>query len=248
MIDIRRAASTASNDAGWLQSWHHFSFGSYFEESNRFFGPLCVFNHDIIAGGRGFGAHPHREMEIVSVVLRGELKHEDSAGNTALTTFGGIQRMTAGTGIIHSETNPGEEPVELLQIWFMPEQARLAPDYETTHYDTNALRGRWLPVVKREGGPNIAAIHQDAAIYLTQLEPGQVVSYEAQSERLHYLFIVRGSAELTINRASHTLSEGDAVRLTDETAIRLSAIGEHPLLALLIDMTPNPVREGGDQA
>lgn len=248
MIDIRRAATTASNDAGWLQSRHHFSFGSFYDESNRFFGPLCVFNHDIIAGGRGFGAHPHREMEIVSVVLRGELKHEDSAGNTALTTFGGIQRMTAGTGIIHSEVNPSEEPVELLQIWFMPEQARLAPDYETTHYDINALRGRWLPVVRREGGPNIAAIHQDATIYLTQLEPGQVVTHEAAAQRLHYLFIARGSAELTINGVSNTLSEGDAVRLTDETGIRLSAIGEHPLLALLIDMTTHPVREGGEQA
>jgi redox-sensitive bicupin YhaK (pirin superfamily) len=246
MIDIRRVAEAASNDAGWLQSRHHFSFGSYYDESNRFFGPLCVFNHDIIAGGRGFGAHPHREMEIVSVVLRGELKHEDSAGNTALTTFGGIQRMTAGTGIIHSEVNPGEEPVELLQIWFIPEQARLTPDYETTHYDTNALRGRWLSVVNREGGPNIAAIHQDIAINLTQLEPGQVISYESQSERLHYLYIARGSAELTINGVSNTLSEGDTVRMTNETAIRLSAIGEHPLLGLLIDMTPQPVREGGE--
>ncbi|EFM10551.1 Pirin domain protein [Paenibacillus curdlanolyticus YK9] len=241
MIDIRRAASIYSQDAGWLESRHHFSFGSYYEEENRFFGPLCVFNHDIIAGKRGFGAHPHREMEIVSVVLRGELQHEDSSGHKAVTTFGGIQRMSAGTGIIHSEVNPSEEPVELMQIWFVPADSRLAPSYETSHYDPEAMYGGWLPVVTPAGGAHEAAIHQDVTLYLTKLHAGTASVFEAEAGRLQYLYLMDGTAKLN---GEHELQQGDTVRFTSETAVRLEA-GE-PVFALLIDMTPEA--KGGDRA
>ncbi|WP_127533578.1 pirin family protein [Paenibacillus kobensis] len=252
MIDIRRADTIYAQDAGWLNSRHHFSFSSYYDESNRFFGPLCVFNHDIIEGGRGFGAHPHREMEIVSVVLRGELQHEDSTGHKAVTTFGGIQRMSAGTGIIHSEVNPGAEPVELMQIWFAPAETRLAPSYETSHYDVEQLPGKWLPVVTPEGGAGTAAIHQNVTIYLTKIEPGTELGFDSKDGRLQYLYVIEGSAALKSPEGGteDKLEQGDTVRMTGETGFRLSvSAAEQQAFVLLIDLpayTP-PGLEGGEK-
>ncbi|GFN33093.1 pirin family protein [Paenibacillus xylaniclasticus] len=240
MIDIRRADAIYAQDAGWLRSRHHFSFSNYYDENNRFFGPLCVFNHDIIEGGRGFGAHPHREMEIVTVVLRGELQHEDSTGHKAVTTFGGIQRMSAGTGIIHSEVNPGAEPVELLQIWFAPEQSRLAPSYETSHYDIAQLPGKWLPIVTPTGAHGTAFIHQNIMMYLTKVEPGTELGFESADGRLQYLYLIEGAASLTtMGEETDRLMQGDTVRMTGVTGFKLAVQAEgEQAFALLIDMPP----------
>ena len=136
MIQVYPAQSRYHADYGWLKTYHSFSFGDYYDPNNIQFGPMRVLNDDFVAPLRGFGAHPHQEMEIVSIVLKGHLKHEDSTGHTATTTFGGVQRMSAGTGIVHSETNPSPtEEVNFLQLWFLPEVRGLTPSYERTTFN-----------------------------------------------------------------------------------------------------------------
>ncbi|MBB3108720.1 hypothetical protein FHS18_000748 [Paenibacillus phyllosphaerae] len=220
MINLYPASSRFAGDRGWLKSQLSFSFGDYYDENNTSFGPLRVFNNDIIQGGFGFGAHPHREMEIVSVVLSGHLKHEDSTGESAVTTWGGVQRMSAGTGLIHSEVNPTEEDCEILQIWFTPNESKLTPSYETTTYDTNALKGQLLPIVSQQSGPNVAYIHQDLTIYLSELEAGRELTFEQPAGRRIYLFVIEG--QLTLN-GSDTLGWRDSARITDVTQLNLQA-------------------------
>jgi len=231
MIQIHPADSRYSSDHGWLQSNFSFSFGDYYDPDNTEFGPLCVFNDDVVAGHRGFGAHPHREMEIVSIVLRGQLQHEDSTGHKAVTGFGGIQRMTAGTGIIHSEVNPGDEEVELLQIWFTPNQRQLEPSYETTSYDPALMKNRLLPIVSDASGPHIAHIHQNLTMYLSELDPGQSITFQQKPDRRTYIFVIEGS--LSINKSNH-LNRRDAVRITHETDLSLNT--EQGATLLLIDL------------
>ncbi|AFH61819.1 pirin family protein [Paenibacillus caseinilyticus] len=211
MISIYPAASRYSADHGWLQSNFSFSFGDYYDPDNTGFGPLRVFNDDTIQGGRGFGAHPHREMEIVSVVLQGQLKHEDSTGHSAVTTFGEVQRMSAGTGIIHSEMNPSEEPVTLLQLWFTPDTKGLEPSYETSRYEVSAMKNALLPVVSNRSGEGIAHIHQDMTIYLSELEGGRELLFEQPEGRRIFVFVMEGG--LTLN-GEQALSRRDAARIT----------------------------------
>ncbi|WP_282941612.1 pirin family protein [Paenibacillus sp. RC67] len=231
MIQIHTAASRYSSDHGWLQSNFSFSFGDYYDPENTEFGPLCVFNDDVVAGHRGFGAHPHREMEIVSIVLRGQLQHEDSTGHKAVTGFGGIQRMTAGTGIIHSEVNPGDEAVELLQIWFTPNERQLQPSYETTSYYPAQMKNRLLPIVSDASGPNIAHIHQNLTMYLSEMDAGQSVSFQQEPGRRMYVFVIEGS--LVLN-GSYQLNRRDAARITDVTDLELHT--EQGATLLLIDL------------
>ncbi|MFC4779578.1 pirin family protein [Paenibacillus sp. GCM10023252] len=241
MLEIRKNETRYHKQLDWLESYHSMSFGDYYDQDNRFFGPLCVFNEDVIAGGRGFGAHPHREMEIITIVLSGQLKHEDSTGQTAVTTFGGVQRMSAGTGIIHSEVNPTEDPAHILQIWITPQTKRLEPSYETSYYDTERLRGNWLPVVSGQSqGEGIAHIHQDTTLYMSELGAGQGLMYESAGGRLQYLFVIHGEASLTIDGTEHLLARGDTVRLREEKALEVRGMNSGALM-LLIDLP----REGG---
>jgi len=231
MINIYPAQSRYSADHGWLQSNFSFSFGDYYDPDNTEFGPLCVFNDDTIAGHRGFGAHPHREMEIVSIVLRGQLKHEDSTGHSAVTGYGGVQRMSAGTGIIHSEVNPADEEVELLQIWFKPNHRQLPPSYETSHYNPEQMVNQLLPVVSHESGPGVAHIHQDMTIYLSKLEAGRSLTFTQPEGRRIYVFVIEGDLALNGNAQ---LQKRDAARITDTTTLELSS-GQGAAL-LLIDL------------
>ena len=139
MIQVIPATSRYSVKNDWLESNLSFSFGEYYDESNIQFGPLRVFNDDTVQGGKGFGIHPHREMEIVSIVLKGQLKHEDSLGNSGVLQFGNIQLMSAGTGLLHSEVNPSKEESNFLQLWFFPNQKQLTPSYEDLQYDADAM-------------------------------------------------------------------------------------------------------------
>ncbi|AJY75650.1 pirin family protein [Paenibacillus beijingensis] len=243
-MDIIRSEERFHRDVGWVESYSSFSFADYYEESNRSFGPLCVFNEDRIAGGRGFGAHPHREMEIVTVALGGRLKHEDSSGHTAVTTFGGVQRMSAGTGIVHSEMNPDEtEESHLLQIWFHPETRKLPASYETTTFDIHKLRNNLLPVVSRNSGPGVAHIHQDATLYLSDLEEGAALVHRQEPGRLMYLFVIQG--ELTLPQEGYTLAAGDTARIRSRTELVLGG-GSGGARLLLIDMTA--AAAGGERA
>lgn len=230
MIRIYPAASRYSADHGWLKSNFSFSFGDYYDPENMNFGVLRVLNDDTIAGERGFGAHPHREMEIVTIVLKGQLQHEDSTGHKAVTTFGQVQRMSAGTGIIHSEVNPSSEEVQLLQLWFMPAERGLTPSYETTDYDLTKLRHQLLPVVSNASGPHISHIHQDMTIYLSELE-NETIDFQQKEGRRTFLFVIEGS--LTLN-GDNKLDRRDSARIEDVTNLSLQAEGQ--TLFMLIDL------------
>jgi redox-sensitive bicupin YhaK (pirin superfamily) len=222
MIKVYPAESRYHADYGWLKTYHSFSFGDYYDPNNVQFGPLRVLNDDFVAPLRGFGAHPHREMEIVSIVLKGYLKHEDSAGHTATTTFGGVQRMSAGTGIIHSEVNPSAtEEVNFLQIWFLPEVNGLTPSYERTTFDVEKMKNALLPIVaKHPSSPEIAHIHQDLTIYLSDLEAGKELTFTQPEGRRIFLFVIEG--ELTLNGET-TLHKRDSARITETPVLDIAS-------------------------
>ncbi|OQP17229.1 MULTISPECIES: pirin family protein [Geobacillus] len=221
MIRIDRASSRYHADYGWLKTYHSFSFGEYYDPNNIQFGPLRVLNDDFVAPLAGFGAHPHREMEIVSIVLKGYLQHEDSTGHKAVTTFGGVQRMSAGTGIVHSEVNPSAtEEVNFLQLWFLPEQYGLPPSYERTEFPVDKMKNALLPIVtKHPSSPGIAHIHQDLTIYLSDLEAGHELTFTQPEGRNIFVFVIEG--DLTLNGEAH-LERRDAARITDTPALRLA--------------------------
>jgi hypothetical protein len=221
MINVIPSDSRSSFDRGWLRGNHSFSFGEYQDPENTAFGPMRVANDDVIAPGRGFGAHPHSDMEIVSIVLNGKLRHEDNLGNVAVTSFGGIQRMSAGSGMIHTEHNASDsEEVRILQLWFMPHTKGLEPSYETTSFDPDVLVGALVPVVSPEGGARIASIHQDMTIYLGRLAAGKALTYEQAEDRRMYIFAIEG--KLSLN-GEYQLNEGDTARVEQTTSMNLDA-------------------------
>ncbi|GAB2701099.1 pirin family protein [Paenibacillus thermoaerophilus] len=220
MINVYPASSRYTADHGWLRSSFSFSFAEYYDPDNVQFGPLRVFNDDIVQGRRGFGAHPHREMEIVSVVLRGRLKHEDSTGKTAVTSWGEVQRMSAGTGIVHSEVNPGDEEVNFLQLWFTPAVRGLEPSYEATRYDTAKLRNALLPVVSHQSGEGVAHIHQDLTIYLSELDAGRELTFTQPEGRRIYVFVIEG--ELALNGEAR-LGRRDAARIEQTPELKIAS-------------------------
>ncbi|GMB08151.1 pirin family protein [Thermolongibacillus altinsuensis] len=221
MIRVYPADSRYQSNHGWLQSHFSFSFAEYFDPENIQFGPLRVFNDDIVAPRRGFGAHPHQEMEIISVVLKGQLEHRDSIGNHGIISFGEVQRMTAGTGIVHSEMNPSPtEEVNFLQLWFLPEKYGLTPSYEQIQYDVTKMKNNLLPVVSKEkAGEQVAYIHQDLTMYLSDLEKDHTLTFEQKEGRRIYVFVIEG--ELTLNHDT-TLHRRDAARITDVTKLHIS--------------------------
>jgi len=231
MIAVHPAESRFKADHGWLTSYHSFSFADYYDPENMQFGPLRVLNDDFVAGHRGFASHPHREMEIVSIVLEGKLKHQDSTGETAVTGFGEVQRMSAGTGVRHSEMNPADRPVNLLQLWFLPDTSGLAPSYEARPYDVSKLDNALLPVVSKTPGLGSVSIHQDLTIYLSRLEAGKELHFAQAAGRRIYLFAVEGA--LALNGATEVKRRDDArITETPELAIRADADS----LFMLIDL------------
>ena len=233
MIQVYPAQSRYYADYGWLKTYHSFSFGDYYDPNNIHFGPLRVLNDDFVAPLRGFGAHPHQEMEIVSIVLKGYLKHEDSTGHTATTTFGGVQRMSAGTGIIHSEMNPSPtEEVNFLQLWFLPEVHGLAPSYERTTFDVAKMKNALLPIVtKNPSSSEIAHIHQDLTIYLSDLDAGRELTFTQPEGRRIFFFVIEG--DVTLNGET-TLHKRDSARITVTPTLRIAS--ENGARFMLIDL------------
>ncbi|MFC3883897.1 pirin family protein [Bacillus songklensis] len=232
MIQVYREQDRFKANHGWLQSAFSFSFAEYFDPNNLNFGPMRVLNDDIVAPLRGFGAHPHKEMEIVSIVLSGYLKHEDSTGHSAVTTFGGVQRMSAGTGVIHSEVNPSkEEEVNFLQMWFLPEKNGLAPSYEQTNFDIEKLKNHLLPVVSRNSGEDVAHINQDLTIYLSDFDENHELTFKQENERRIFIFVIEGEIELN---GEETLYKRDSARITATQSLRIKA-NEHTRF-MLIDL------------
>ncbi|CAG7644466.1 Quercetin 2,3-dioxygenase [Paenibacillus solanacearum] len=222
MIQVYPASSRVSIDLGWLKGARSFSFGEPFDPENTSFGVMRVCNDDEVAPGRGFGPHPHSDMEIVSVVLGGQIKHEDNLGNTEVTSYGQVQRMSAGTGVIHAEYNASDtEALRLLQLWFMPRERGLPPSYETADYDPAQLINALLPVVTPNGEGRTAIIHQDMTLYLSRTEQGKSISFRQEAGRRIFLFVIEG--QVVLNEAE-TLAARDTARIADtpELAIRAS--------------------------
>lgn len=234
MIQIRKANERGHAEHGWLESWHSFSFAEYHDPARMGFSVLRVINEDIVAPGTGFGMHPHRDMEIVTYVLSGALQHKDSLGTGAVISAGEVQRMSAGTGIRHSEFNASEtEPVHLLQIWILPERAGIAPGYEQKLIPDGEKHGRWKAIATRDGREGSLTIHQDAALYAAILEDGERIQFRPEPGRVQYLQVARG--ELSMN--GEFLSAGDAVAVTDEKELLLAAWGGGEVL--LFDLPAN---------
>jgi len=207
----------------WLSAYWHFSFDYYRDPANISFGPLRVFNNDTIAPGGGFPLHPHREMEIVTYVIKGRLEHRDTMGNSGVIRPGEIQRMSAGTGLRHSEFNPSDtEPTEIVQLWLFPAIPQLTPSWEQKSYSSQEHQGHLLPIAVLAGSANKPAqaveVHQDATIYTSQLAAGQSVTYTLAPTRRAYIFVIGG--QISVNGQS--LNKGDQARITDVSELRLA--------------------------
>jgi redox-sensitive bicupin YhaK (pirin superfamily) len=227
MITTRPAEQRGHADHGWLDSQHTFSFADYYDPANMGFRALRVINEDRVSAGRGFGTHSHRDMEIVTLVLEGELAHRDSLGHGSVIRPGELQRMTAGTGIAHSEFNPSTtEPVHLYQIWLHPERKGLEPSYEQKAFAAEETRGRWRLVASRDGRDGALTIHQDAEVLLGSLEGDEPLTHALRPARHAWLQVLRGAVDLN----GHRLEAGDGAALSDEPALSLKAAGPSGLL------------------
>ncbi|MCG7408656.1 pirin family protein [Paenibacillus sp. ACRRX] len=221
-MDIHRAEDRYTADHGWLRSNFNFSFADYADADNLHFSSLRVLNDDYISPGTGFDLHPHHNMEIVTIVLEGQLEHQDSTGNKEFILPGQVQRMSAGTGIYHSEHNASEEKkLHLLQLWFFPELKDAVPSYETFTYGLDHLRGQLLPVVSNKSGElNTAHIHQDMTLYLSKPEAGQTICFRQQAARSTYIFVIEG--HLKLHDGTLLYSRDDA-RIINTNEIRITA-------------------------
>src|SRR5579862_3293982 len=219
MNQIRRSNERGYADHGWLKSFHSFSFANYFDPEHVEFGPLRVINEDRVAPGQGFGTHGHRDMEIISYVLSGELAHRDSLGNGSTIRPGDVQRMSAGTGVRHSEFNPSaSEPVHFLQIWIQPDQRGIAPSYEQKHFDAADRSGRLRLIVSKDGADGSLQMHQDARLYAGLLDGADRASLEITRGRRIYVHVARGA----VNADGTRLEAGDALLLSDVNRLELS--------------------------
>jgi redox-sensitive bicupin YhaK (pirin superfamily) len=220
MIQIRKAAERGHFDHGWLDTYHTFSFADYYDPRHTSFRALRVINEDRVAPGAGFGMHPHRDMEIVTYVLDGALEHKDSMGNGSVIRAGQLQRMSAGTGVRHSEFNPSDtESVHLYQIWLLPQRKGLEPSYEELRVPDEEKQGRFRLVASPDGAAGGLTIHQDARLYLARLQGGETAAHALGSGRAAWLQVLRGS----VNVLGNSQSAGDGVAVTDESAVSVQA-------------------------
>jgi quercetin 2,3-dioxygenase len=227
MITLRPAAERGQTIADWLDSRHTFSFGEYHDRQWHAFRSLRVINDDRITAGGGFGMHPHRDMEIITCLYSGALEHRDSLGNGSIIRPGDVQRMTAGTGITHSEFNPSPtEAARLLQIWLFPESRSLPPGYEQKRFEPHEKRGRLRLVASRTGRDGSVTIRQDADLHASVLEPGETVAHRFQSGRYGWLQVASGSVRLN----DVILNSGDGAAISDVSHVELTGIEAGELL------------------
>lgn len=231
MIQIRKAAERGHADHGWLNTYHTFSFASYSDPQQMGFRALRVINEDWVQPAEGFGTHPHRDMEIVTYVLEGALEHRDSMGNGEILRAGEFQRMSAGSGITHSEFNPSEhEPVHLYQIWLRTERPGIEPSYEQKRFPDAELRNRLRLVASRDAADGSLVIYQDARVYLARLDAGVEISFPVEPNRHAWLQVLRGDVEL--NGQPLATSDGAAVSLESLLTIRATSAAEIMLFDL----------------
>ena len=231
MIVLRKASERGYAHHGWLESWHSFSFADYRDPVHVHFGPLRVINEDIVQPGTGFGTHGHRDMEILTYVLSGRLRHRDSMGHGEDICYGEVQVMSAGTGVQHSEVNPSlDEAVHLLQIWILPDCHGLTPGYQQKSFALEEKLARWCMLASPDAVQGSLLIHQDARVFAARLDGGDILDYPVPAGRRIYLHVARGS--LIVN--GQVLAAGDALMYTDEAGVELRGAKEAEVL--LFDM------------
>ena len=231
MIQRIRAADRFHIESDWLSAYWLFSFDRYYDPENVSFGPLRVFNHDTVQPAAGFPTHSHREMEIVTYVLEGELTHKDSTGGRGVIHSSEVQRMTAGTGVAHSELNASlDQPVKLLQMWVLPSEPELTPSYEQRRFSTEDRTGNLLPIASGGAKGNAVHIHQDATFYVSRLEKGHEVSHELSTTRRAFVYVIDGA--ITIN--DDEFEKGDQARISGVANLSIEASQDSEII--LIDL------------
>jgi quercetin 2,3-dioxygenase len=233
MLTIRKSNERGHADHGWLNSHHTFSFANFHDPEQMGYRSLRVINEDRVAEGRGFGAHAHRDMEILSYVLKGKLAHKDSMGHMEMLGPNEIQKMSAGSGVVHSEFNGSEtEPVHFLQIWIEPKSRGTAPSYEQIKFEAAEKLDRFRMLASSKAAEGVATINQDANVAVAELTPGKSLRYELGDKRHAWLHVIHG--EVTVNGTN--LSSGDAVAAEDESGLDITAQGAANSEVLLFDL------------
>ena len=227
MITIRRSKERGHFDFGWLNTYHTFSFGEYYDPRNMGFRSLRVINEDFVHPGRGFPTHGHRDMEIITYVLEGGLAHKDSMGNGSIIRPGDVQRMSAGTGVMHSEANPSEtESVHLLQIWILPDKMNVAPSYAEKKFDDEEKRGRLRLVASPDGSDGSISMHQDARLYAALLDAEEQVAHELEADRHAWVQVARGAIEIN----GQALKQGDGAAISGERELKITGTESSEIL------------------
>jgi quercetin 2,3-dioxygenase len=227
MITVRKSEERGHANHGWLDSYHSFSFAEYYDPAHMGYSTLRVINEDVIAGGTGFGMHAHRDMEIVTYILSGQLRHQDSMGNTSTIAAGDVQLMTAGSGVRHSEFNASTtEAVHLLQIWILPTESRLPPSYEEKHFSASDKNNQWRLIVSPDGTDGSVMIHQNARLYASILDKGMTLNMPLIHGHQNYLQLASGTIVLN----DIELNAGDAVMIENENKVIINASANAELL------------------
>ncbi|NIP99836.1 MAG: hypothetical protein GWM98_05200 [Nitrospinaceae bacterium] len=231
MITLRKSADRGRVEAGWLKARHSFSFGQYYDPAHMGFRSLRVINEDNIQPSTGFDTHPHRDMEIVTYIYRGGIRHKDSMGHEGVVRAGQVQRMSAGSGVLHSEHNASDsEPLQLLQIWIEPRDRGIPPEYEQMDLPETERLNRWKMVVSPDGRAGSMKIHQNVFLYASLMEPEKVLNHTLAEGRHAWVQVVRGSLKLN----GHFLDSGDGASMAQEKEIRIAA--QSPAELLLFDL------------
>lgn len=231
MIKLRKAKDRGHFNFGWLDTYHTFSFGDYYDPSFMGFRSLRVINEDSVHAGRGFPTHSHRDMEIITYILEGALNHRDSMGNGSVIHPGDVQRMTAGTGVSHSESNPSsEDPVHLLQIWIMPQERDLEPGYEQKFFVDEQKQGKLCLIASADGREGSVKVHQDVSVYGAVVDNGQEVHHHLATNRHAWIQVARGAVEVN----GEKLEQGDGAAISSEPT--LTVAGQERSEILLFDM------------
>lgn len=240
MIKVVTSEERHTSDRGWIHSEFSFSFADYDDPSNAHFGCLLAHNDNTLMPQEGFKRHPHHDLEIVSYVISGRLKHTDSMGTEQILEPGTVQVMSAGTGVEHSETNPSEdEPVRFLQMWFLPSQRMLKPSYTNRQFDAQEQLNRLCPVVSgqgMEGAEGALPIAQDVTCYLTQLESGKKIMYPQHEDRRTHLFLISGHVDITCAGGNFNLKPGDAARIRKSCDLQITSTGSEVAEFVLVDL------------
>lgn len=227
MLQTRKSQDRGPAELGWLSSRHSFSFGHYHDPAHMGFGPLRVINEDRVQPGMGFGTHGHQDMEIISYVLDGALEHKDSLGTGSVICYGDVQRMSAGSGVQHSEFNHSRnEQVHFLQIWIMPDRQGIAPSYEEKHFSVADKQGRLRLIASSDGRDGSVRVQQDVSIHAAILGPGDRLTHPLAGGRLGYVHVARGA--LVVNGVA--LQAGDALKLVDEAEVSLEGSSDAEIL------------------